>query len=219
MTITSWVAPLALVPDPEQAREWLGDELARAEYQESLLERFGRWFSDLLDSIGRATGEVGLMDPVLATILIVVLAGLLAFALSRLRRNVTVHERRTAVFAEARRHAADHRRSASEALEQGRWDVAVVEAVRALASGLTERGLVPEQADITAHELTERAAALYPSLEARLRSTGVAFDETRYGDRPANERRAREAVALELETSQRAPDAAGTPGPTSAVPQ
>ena len=217
--MTSWASAPALFPDPDRAREWLGDELSRAEYHESLLERFGRWFSELLDTIGRATGEIGLMNPVLATILLVVLAGLLAFALSRLRRNVTVHEKRSAVFTETRQRAEDHRRSANEALDRGRWDEAVVEAVRALAAGLTERGLVPEQADITVHELAERAAALYPGLDARLRATGVAFDETRYGDRPADEHRAREAVALELETSRRTPDPATSPGPVPAVPR
>lgn len=217
--MSCWALPLALVPDPDQARDWLGDELSRAEYQDSLLERFGRWFSEFLDTVGQATGRVGLMNPVLATALLVVLAGLLAFALSRLRRNVTVRESRATVFTEARLRAEDHRRSAREALDRGRWDEAVVEAVRALAAGLTERGLVPEQADITVHELTDRAAALYPSLDARLRSTGAAFDETRYGDRPADEGHARDAVALEIETSRRSPDPAVSGDPVRAVPR
>jgi HEPN domain-containing protein len=217
--LTSWASAPTLSPDPDQAREWLRDELSRAEYQESLLERFGRWFSDLLDALDRATGQIGLMNPALATILLVLLAGLLAFALSRLRRNVAVHEKRSTVFTGTRRRAEDHRRSANEALDNGRWDEAVVEAVRALAAGLAERGLVPEQADITVHELTERAAAIYPSLDERLRRAGVTFDETRYGDRPADEQRARETVALELETSRRTPDKATSPGPVQAVPR
>ncbi len=209
----------ALSPDPDQARRWLEDELSRRDYQESLLERFGRWFDDLMDTIRDATGQVGLMNPVLATVLLVVLAGLLAFALSRLRRSVAVTGQASTVFSEKRQSAEDHRRSAHDALEQSRWDDAVVESVRALASGLVERGLLPEQADLTVHELTERAAQLYPSLAARLRSTGVAFDETRYGDRPADEVRAREAVALDLETSRRAPEESGIRGPVSAVPR
>jgi hypothetical protein len=209
----------ALSPDPGQARRWLEDELSRRDYQESLLERFGRWFDDLMDTIRDATGQVGLMNPVLATVLLVVLAGLLAFALSRLRRSVAVTGQASTVFAEKRQRAEDHRRSAHEALEHGRWDDAVVESVRALAAGLVERGLMPEQADLTVHELTERAAQLYPSLAAPLRRTGVIFDETRYGDRPADEVRAREAVALDLETNSRAPEGSGTRGPVSAVPR
>jgi uncharacterized protein DUF4129 len=210
---------LALFPDPDQARRWLGDELSRSDYQESLLERFNRWFNDLIGSIGEATGKVGLMNPVLATVLLVVFAGVIAFALSRLRRNVTVAGRQGSVLVEAQQSAEQHRRAADEALRQGRWDQAVVEAVRALASGLVERGLLPEKADLTVHELVESAAALYPSLAARLRGTGVTFDETRYGDRPAVEQQARDAVALELETSRRAPESTGNRGPVSAVPR
>ncbi len=211
--------PWALFPDPDQARRWLGDELSRPDYQESLLERFNRWFNDLIDSIGEASGKVGLMNPVLATVLLVAFAGLIAFALSRLRRTVTVTGRQGSVLVEAQQSAGQHRRAAEQALHQGRWGEAVVEAVRALASGLVERGLLPEQADLTVHELVESTAALYPDLAARLRGTGATFDETRYGDRPAVESQAREAVALELETSQRPPDSTGTRGPVSAVPR
>jgi hypothetical protein len=208
-----------LFPAPDQARRWLGDELSRPDYQESVVERFERWFSNLLDQLNEATGKVGLMNPLLAALLLVALVGLFAFALSRLRRNVAVPVHGAPVFADAPRRAEDHRRSAHEALEQGRWGDAVVESVRALASGLVERGLVPEQADLTVHELTENAAALFPVLGDRLRSTGASFDETMYGDRPGDERRAREAVALELETSRRAPEVASSRGPVSAVPR
>jgi hypothetical protein len=208
----------ALFPDPDRARQWLGDELSRPDYQESLIERFGRWVDDLRNSIDEATGKVGLMNPVLALVLLVVLAGLLAFALSRLRRNVAVPQKVSAVFTEARQTAEQHRRSAHAALEQRRWNDAVVESVRAIASGLVERGLVAEQADVTVHELSESAAALFPGLAVRLRRTGIVFDETRYGDRPADEDRAREAVSLEIEVSSHAPEP-GTRRPMSAVPR
>ena len=38
------------------------------------------------------------------------------------------------------------------------------------------------------------------------------FDETRYGDRPADEPRARAAVELEAKLGSRSPDGTGTPG-------
>lgn len=208
-----------LDPSPDQAREWLGQELSRSEYQESWVERFVRWVNDLIDRLADAAGRAGQINPVVAIALTVVVAALLALALSRLRRNVTVAEHGSAVFAQARQTAAEHRRAAQAALEQSRWDQAVVESVRALAADLVERGLVAEQADVTVHELVERAAALYPSLSGRLRRTGVAFDETRYGDRPADEDRAREAVALEHETSRRTPETPDARTPAAAVPR
>lgn len=208
-----------LAPGPDQAREWLGEELSRSEYRESWVERFVRWVNDVIDQLAEAVGRAGQINPFVAIALTIVVAALLALVLSRLRRNVTVAEPGNAVFTQARQTAAEHRQAAGAALEQARWDEAVVESVRALAAGLVERGLVAEQADITVHELAESAAALYPSLGGRLRRTGVVFDETRYGDRPADEDRAREAVALEQEISRRTPETPATRMPATAVPR
>ena len=59
-----WTAtPGVLFPDPEPARDWLRDELARPEYQESLLERFARWFNELVESVREATGTGGGLNP------------------------------------------------------------------------------------------------------------------------------------------------------------
>ena len=218
MIASAWVHPWALVPDPDQARRWLADELSRSEYQESWVERFGRWVNDLLDTLSRASGSLGHLNPLLAAVLALVLVALLTFALSRLRRNAALPGGGSAVFAEVRQGAGEHRAAARAALEQGHWE-AVVESVRALAAGLVERGLVPEQTDLTVHELTDNASGLYPSLAGRLRRTGVAFDETRYGDRAANEERAREAVALEEQVSRQAPETSGGRAPVSAVPR
>jgi hypothetical protein len=209
--------PGVLFPDPGTAREWLRQELAGQEYQESLVERFRRWFGELLDTVSSVTG--GGLDPVLALVLLALLAAGIAFALSRLRANPTSEAADRAVFSEARLTAEEHRGRAHAALAQGRWGEAVVEAVRALAAGLVERGLVPEQADVTVHELGERAAALFPDRGAALEAMARVFDETRYGGRPADEDAARAAVHLELELASEAPDRERGRGPVSAVPR
>jgi hypothetical protein len=208
------VTRAVLFPDPEPAREWMSRELSRPEYQASLLERLGHWIEDLLATLRQASGHIGSLNPVAATVLLVVLAALLALVLSRLRRNPAASDQSGRVFAAHRLAASDHRRLAQEALERGAWDEAVVEGVRALAAGLSERGLVPEQPDVTVHELSENAAALYPSLGSRLRTAARTFDETRYGDRPAGEQEARDTVAIDLETSRTQPEA--TPGRSTA---
>jgi hypothetical protein len=209
--------PGALFPDPGTARDWLRQELSGQEYQESLVERFQRWVGELLDKLSSATG--GGLNPVVALVLLALLAGGIALALSRLRANPSSVADDRAVFSETRLTAAEHRGRAHAALVQSQWGEAAVEAVRALAAGLVERGLVPEQSDVTVHELGERAAALFPDRSARLEAMARVFDETRYGARPPDEDAARAAVDLELELASEVPDRDRGRGPVSAVPR
>lgn len=211
-------APAALFPDPDTAREWLGRELSRPEYQESLVDRFAHWFNRLLNAAGEVGGAGGL-SPVIALVLLALLVAGIALALSRLRANPTSGTTGSAVFSDARLTADEHRRRARTALSSQDWGEAVVEAVRALAAGLLERGLVPEQSGVTVHELGDRAAALFPGHLQRLEATTRVFDETRYGDRPADEGQAREAVLLEEELSGRSPEVGGPRTPATAVPR
>lgn len=210
--------PGALFPDPDTAREWLGRELSHPEYRESLLQRFTSWLDRLLGAASESGGTGGL-SPVAALLLLALLAGGIAMVLSRLRANPSAGVTGSAVFSEARLTADEHRQRAGAALSREEWDQAVVEAVRALAAGLTERALVPEQSGVTVHELGQRAAALFPSHGQRLEATARVFDETRYGNRPADERRARAAVRLEKELSSRTPEGVNSPRPVDAVPQ
>ena len=127
----------------------------------------------------------GGLNPVVALVLLALLAAGIAFALSRLRANPTSVSPDHTVFSEARQTAQEHRRRAEAALSRAQWGEAVVEGVRAMASGLVERGLVPEQADVTVHEISERASALFPGCRERLEEMSRVFDLTRYGARPA----------------------------------
>ena len=143
----------------------------------------------------------------------------MAVALSRLRANPTPSTSGTAVFSDAPETAEEHRRRANAALAQERWGEAVIESVRALASGLVERNLMPEQSGVTVHEIGWRAAELFPSHRSRLETMSMVFDETRYGDRPADERRARDVVELEAELGSRSPEGIGARGPVNVVPR
>ena len=194
-----------LTPGPGTAREWLRDELSKREYQPSLTERFWQWVQDLFDRVRDATAAVGGFDPVLAVLLLVALVALAAFVLSRLRPNPAAPTGDRAVFAAARLAASDHRELAQDALDRGDWDSAVVESTRALAASLFERDLVPEDQGATAHEISAGAAHVFPSARERLDRAALAFDETMYGDRRADEPRAREVADLELELRTTAP--------------
>lgn len=216
MTLLPMSSPAGLFPDPGTARDWLDRELSRPEYKESLLDRFARWFNGVMDGVRSVTG--GSMNPVLAMVLLLLLAAGLALVLSRLRPNPTSAQE-TALFSEPRESAEEHRRHAREALAGQRWGEAVVEAVRALAVELVERGLAPEQAGVTVHEIGARAGALFPACTTRLEAMARLFDETRYGDRPADEEQARSVVALEQELRERSPGHADPATSLNAVPR
>ena len=206
-------------PEPGPARDWVRDELAQPEYRESLLERVSRWFEDLFDDVESATVAAGGLDPMVAVVLLALVLGALALALSRLRANPAPSAADEAVFAETRQTAEEHRRRARTALDRRQWDEAVVEAVRALASTLFERGLMPEQPGVTVDEITGHASRLFPASRSRLEDVAVVFDETRYGEHPADEARAVAAADLEVELSTAHPATGAAPSPAPAVPR
>ncbi len=211
--------PGSFFPDPESAREHLQEELARPEYQEPFLERVARWFNELVDAARDATATSGGLSQLAALVLLALLVVGVAVALSRLRANPTPAKSASAVFSDAPETAVEHRRRANAALGQQQWGEAVIESVRALASGLVERNLMPEQSGVTVHEIGWRAAELFPGHRPRLETMTTVFDETRYGERVADEARAREIVALEAELGSRSPEGSGARGPAIVVPR
>ncbi len=174
---------------------------------------------DLLDGVRDATVAAGGFNPFIAFGVLLVLVALAAFVLSRLQRNPAAQARGDAVFTEARRSAADHRGLARTAFDGGDWDTAVVESTRALAAELFERGLVAEEVGATADEIAARAALVFPDAGDRLVRAALVFDETRYGDRHADEARARELAALDEELRAATPQAGGPRRPVPAVPR
>ena len=179
-----------LHPDADTAREWLRQELLRREYRPNLVQRMQEWFQELLDKAQGGTGNFGGLSDAVLLGLTVVVALLLVFVLSRLRRNAGADRTPEPVFGDVRRSAAEHRRLARAAYDTGVWDDAVVEGMRALAAGLVERQLVDDVPAATAHEVTTLAAPRFPSYADRLETAAAVFDETRYGDHRATRERA-----------------------------
>ena len=145
--------------------------------------------------------------------------GAIALLLSRLQANPIPVTTGAAVFSETPLTAAEHRRRAHAALAREQWGEAVIESVRALAAGLVERGLMPEQAGVTVHEISSRAIELFPDRQTHLETMSTVFDETRYADRPADEAHARDAVALEEELRARNARETGARAPANVVPR
>lgn len=213
------VQPGVVDPSPGTVRDWVRRELARPDYHESLLQRAQRWFGELLDRVSGTPDALAGLSPLVGLLLLVLLVAFAAFLLSRLGANPALPAGSAEVFAGGRDPAAAHRARAEAALGLGRWDEAVLEAVRALTSTLVERGLAPERAGVTVHEITADAAGLFPLEQERLEQVGRTFDETRYGDRPAGEAQARTAVELERDLARATPGGERPAGPVAAVPR
>jgi hypothetical protein len=211
----------ALRPDPDPAREWVRSELAKREYQPTLMDRISRWLYDLLQRILDAAGGLGALDSRIALVLLIALVVVLAVVLARLRPDPSRRRRVQpgAVLPDVRVSAAEHRALAERAVADGRWDDAVVEAMRAIAVGLVERDLIDDEPGATAREVTDRATRLFADLGTRLRAASETFDGVRYGDHHAD--RATAAGLLDLEATLRAARASEQPlaGPVAAVPR
>lgn len=215
----SFPPPLELRPDPGPAQDWVRQELAKPEYQPSLMERAVRWFGHLLDRILGAAQNVGQLDPVIAGVLLVLLLVGIAFVLARLRREPGNRVADRAVLTDDRTTAAQYRARAGRALAEERWDDAVVDGMRAIAVGLVERALVDDVPSATAHEVAVAAAAVFATQSAGLQAAARLFDEVRYGDRHASRAGASDLVELERTLRNLRPDTGSQAGPVLAVPR
>ena len=82
------------------------------------------------------------------------------------------------------RTAQEYRQSATRLADAGDYSGAIVEAVRAIAAELDERGILPPRLGRTADELAVEAGREIPGLAADLLAVTRLFDDVRYGDRP-----------------------------------
>lgn len=195
-----------LSPSSSQAREWVRDELSHGGYdtQPSWWQRFLEWLH------GHLSGPAGQGLPTW----VVALAGLLVL-LALAVAVVTVvtpegrlrHRRRdrTGVLDEPSLTAASYRRRAGAALDRGDWDAALLDAYRALAASAQERTLLSELPGRTAHEVADTLVPFFPAHGQGLTGAARAFDEVRYGRRPASAVQARQVLALEEAIRQAAP--------------
>lgn len=211
--------PLELRPDPGPAQDLVRSELAKSEYQPTLLERIGDWFWGLLEKVTGAAENVGRLNPLLALGLLAVLLVGIAFVLARLRREPRSRAAERAVLEDTRTTAAQYRARAGRALAEERWDDAVVDGMRALALGLVERALVDDLPAATAREVATAASAVFSSERARLDAAARLFDDVRYGDRHASRAGATDLIDLENSLRSLRPDTTAEAGPTLAVPR
>lgn len=188
-------------PGPDDARDWLLNELSKPQYQAAkptLFDRIAQSVWDWLTSltIGGVQGPpaFGLLIIVIVVVVAVVL-GILIFGLPRFGRRSRVVG---ALFGdEDDRTAADLRRASRAAAAREDWAEAIAEGFRAIARELAERDVLHTTPGTTATGFARRAAALDPTLTDAFTAAAGAFDDVRYLERPGTREQYETIVALD----------------------
>lgn len=210
-------------PDADQARNWLEDELSKAEYQDAqpgLLERAVAKILEFLDEL--LSGIQGVGAPTGILLLALGALVLLALAVLVVRPRLNARKKPAGLFDEtgADQDAASHRALAEDAARSGDWDTALTERLRAILRSAEERVILDPRPGRTAREAGSSLSAVFPGAAAEILWLSRRFDEIRYGGSRAAEPDARRAAELDAQLLRSQPAAAGMPVPeTLAVPK
>jgi hypothetical protein len=198
----------ALRPDPDRARAWLQEELARRDYHQSLLDRLTTWLSDRWHDLTAVAGSTSGLSTAAAVGLAVLLVVVLALVAGRVRREPVQRADGHDVSGGSTASPEDHRRAAAEALDAGRYDVALVEAYRAVVTRAVRRGLLEDRPGLTAHEVAQELGPAFPDRVAHLDRAAWLFDAVFYGDQAPTAEDARTVLDLDEELRLARPGAA-----------
>ncbi len=187
-----------LDPTPDEARARLRRELLHPDYQdEAVLERALAWVQRLLDRGLDAAGSTAALPTFAAMVVLVLLLGALAWLVSRQRLSARTDATHRAVLTDEVVTADELRERARAALQQGRFEEAVVEGFRAVAVRQVERGALDDTPGTTAHEVATALEARFPDRRDEVRSSASLFEAVLYGDRPAGREQAERVLDLD----------------------
>jgi hypothetical protein len=186
-----------LRPDPDRARAWLQEELARREYHQSLLDRLTTWLGDRWHALTAAAGSTSGLSTAAAVGLAVLLVVVVALVAGRVRREPVQRPGGGDLGGETAASPEDHRRAAVGALDAGRYDAALVEAYRAVVTRAVRRGLLEDRPGLTAHEVARELAPAFPDRVADLDRAAWLFDAVFYGEQPPTAEDARAVLGLD----------------------
>jgi len=231
--LSALAVPADLDPSGDEARRWVGEELAQGDYQDtrSLLERLMRWLTDMIADLrdNQGSGALSLPPFVIAIVVVVVLAGV-GYLLTKVRvEQKTIADRR-AVLGDSHLSAEQLRERAAASMTEGRWGEAVLDLTRAIAREADDRTLLTEAPSLTAHEIGSQLVVVFPAHVTAVVGAMDLFDAVAYGGRDATREDA-ESIRTTDDTLRRArpelprtprrpvgPPAAGTPAPGTSAP-
>jgi hypothetical protein len=177
-----------LDPGRDEARDAAVRELSDPVYRAAEPSWFDRAVGWLLERIGELFTGIGSLGPggIVGLLVLIGLAVLLMVIIRhRVGRLARARPGPGAVFEGRALTAADHRRAAELAAQQGNLAEAVRERFRAIVRELEQRGVLDEVSGRTVDEIATQAGQALPASAAELRATATIFDDVVYGDRPA----------------------------------
>lgn len=192
------VPPPPLQPSGEEGRRLLRQELLHPEYhRQHLFERFLDWlWRQVTGGVG-AAADASWVTTVVTMLVVALLAVGLAWLVSGIRRDRRGRARTGPVLSGHREAAAEIRRRAEAALQEGRNDDALVDAFRAVTARQVERGRLDDQPGATAHEVAARLATTYPGQGDQVGRAANLFDATLYGHHGVSGTDAADVLALD----------------------
>lgn len=189
-----------VTPDPDTARQWAEDELAKSMYHhpESLADRLLQWFLELIGKLldagsGNAIPPVGYLLGAVLVIVLIVIASRIAVPAMRQRRRVGA----SVLLGDDARTAEQMRDEAEKALRTGDHTTAALEYFRALVRGCEERVIIDDRAGRTAREAARDIATAVSQHVGELRAAATTFDALCYGHREGTAADAAQMKSLE----------------------
>lgn len=191
----------AVVPDDDEARKWLIDELAEGQYQEAepnILERIAtgilEWLGSIFAGLRPLEAGPGTLIMVLGAAAVIAVAVWLIKPRLNARRKVAV----TGVFAgQTVLTASEHRQLATAAAGSQEWDIALTERLRAVIRSAEERGIIDRSPGRTAGETGVQLRAAFGPAGDGTAWLADKFNEVHYGNRSADEADYQRATAID----------------------
>jgi hypothetical protein len=177
-----------LTPTVAAAREQLQNELSKPQYQAARPTLFDILWKDIVDWFESLTSPpagtgLGISQSLILTVVaVIVIAGLIVgfvlFGVPRLNRRSRISG---SLFGlDDDRDAAALRRAAEQAAAARDYALAIEEEFRAIARGLSQRGVVTTFPGTTAHGFAGLAAVTFPESAGSLERAATLFDGVRY---------------------------------------
>lgn len=199
---------LPVDPSPDEAREWLREELLKSSYGHNWLEEFGRWWRDWFTGQDLPVADAAVGWGVIVGVLALLVAGVAWWAW---RARVTT-KAKADVFddlpPEERMTAPEYRDLAARLLASGDFDGAAMAAFRALAVDLVRRTVLGDQPGRTAQEIARGVVDAFPAEAGALHDAARTFDVAAYGVAPSprvTQEQAAAVMALDQRVAQTKP--------------
>jgi hypothetical protein len=193
--------PGRLDPGNAEAAAGLRAELAKAAYRDTrdplqrALDAIADWFFRLLSGVD---GPTRALPTFVAAVVAVGVVALVAYLLRFVRRTPRRRgEDLDSPLGGERLTAAELRTRAQRAFDETRYAACLLDAMRAIARGCVERTLLEDSPSLTAHEIAERLAGVFPAQAGELRWAATRFDAVAYGGADASRAEAERLLWVE----------------------